>query len=264
MKISDRNTAVHLLSDDDPGKYYVNPKSGDMTEPKAFLRKYLPRLRPIFREQIHYATRPFLEAYFKAQRKLFLARIDDDIQQDGTLILPYEFGGSTTTFYRMFAIQLDDLSWKVSCTIISFQNGRESGGPWLISVLQKPFDGDLPIDSTSMLAIGMPAKTPILDILGLILFMKYCDLEIKLVAPGKKTAHAKDKYVNDTSHPIAILDSTWFTTIVRSEGFMVGEETGGFFRMQHFGATGSQKKLIWIAPYQKYGYTRKAKILREE
>jgi hypothetical protein len=53
------------------------------------------------------------------------------------------------------------------------------------------------------------------------------------------------------------LDSTWFTTIVRSEGFKVG----GHFRMQPFGKNLSDRKLIWISPFDKNGYTRKAKIL---
>jgi hypothetical protein len=62
---------------------------------------------------------------------------------------------------------------------------------------------------------------------------------------------------NETKYAVEILDSTWFTTIIRSEGFRVG----GHFRMEPYGPGMAQKKLIWIEPFEKTGYTRKARIL---
>jgi hypothetical protein len=77
--------------------------------------------------------------------------------------------------------------------------------------------------------------------------------------------HRNEKYVNETALPIEILDSTWFTTIVRSEGFSVGAETGGFFRWQRFGPGSSQRKIIWVAPFEKKGYTRRAgKLMHQD
>jgi hypothetical protein len=93
--------------------------------------------------------------------------------------------------------------------------------------------------------------------------MKFCELKTKVVEAGKHTIHVGQKYVNESKQAVEILDSTWFTTIVRTEGFMVGGETGGFFRLQPHGPGLTQKKLVWIFPFQKHGYTRKAKMLRE-
>ena len=52
-----------------------------------------------------------------------------------------------------------------------------------------------------------------------------------------------------------MLDSTWFTNIVRSEGFAVH----GHFRMQACGPNHSQRKLTYINDFEKKGYTRRAK-----
>jgi hypothetical protein len=97
----------------------------------------------------------------------------------------------------------------------------------------------------------------------MILFMKFCELETEIIPDGKMAFHVDQKYVNDTKQPVEIQDSTWFTTIVRSEGFWVGGETGGFFRLQPCGPGLAEKKLIWIYPFEKEGYTRKAWMLRE-
>jgi hypothetical protein len=88
-------------------------------------------------------------------------------------------------------------------------------------------------------------------------FLKYCPIETKFVNGGRRDHHAGQKYVNETGYPIEILDSTWFTTIIRSEGFKVG----GHFRMQPYGPGMKERRLQWIEPFEKTGYTRKAKIL---
>lgn len=74
-----------------------------------------------------------------------------------------------------------------------------------------------------------------------------------------KEKHLGEKYVNETNYKVEILDSTYFTTISRTEGFGVN----GHFRFQPWGPNMSQRKLQWIAAYEKEGYTRKAKILSQ-
>jgi hypothetical protein len=85
-----------------------------------------------------------------------------------------------------------------------------------------------------------------------------CPIETKIVAKGKKIAHGRQEYFNKTALPVEILDSTWFTTIVRREGFQVS----GHFRLQPVGPERSERKLIWIDRYEKGGYVRKAGLLR--
>jgi hypothetical protein len=93
--------------------------------------------------------------------------------------------------------------------------------------------------------------------------MKYCEVETKIVPPGKKAFHANQKYVNETKSPIEVMDATWFTTFIRSEEFAVGANTGGFFRLQPCGKDLKDRKLIWVFPFMKHGYTRKAKVLSD-
>jgi hypothetical protein len=87
-------------------------------------------------------------------------------------------------------------------------------------------------------------------------FMQYVEIETKVINPQKKDKHIGVKYLNETNHKIEILDSTYFTTISRTEGFGVS----GHFRFQPFGTNRSDRKLIWISPFEKTGYTKVAKI----
>lgn len=91
------------------------------------------------------------------------------------------------------------------------------------------------------------------------LFRLYAEVEVKALAPKTKLKDIKCKYVNDTPFPITFLDSTWFTTLVKSDAFKVS----GHFRLQpcHDENGKPTKKLIWISDYMKTGYTSPAKKL---
>ena len=86
-------------------------------------------------------------------------------------------------------------------------------------------------------------------------------VEIKELAPNSKTNDIKCKYVNDTKSIIKHLDCTWYTTLVKSDGFNVS----GHLRWQPKKVNGEWKKeLIWIEDFKKNGYTRKASKLLSE
>jgi hypothetical protein len=87
------------------------------------------------------------------------------------------------------------------------------------------------------------------------LFKKYAEVETKLLQPNDKSRVFNCKYYNDSDYQIQIMDSTWFTTLVKSDAFKVR----GHFRFQPCGQAFRDKKLIWIKDFQKEGYTRKAK-----
>lgn len=91
-----------------------------------------------------------------------------------------------------------------------------------------------------------------LTILHLLWFIKYCKTEIKILPTNKTQKIFNCKYSNDTNHDIQIIDSTWFTTLVKSDSFKVS----GHFRMQPYGKNWSEKKLIWISDFEKKGYLR--------
>lgn len=87
-----------------------------------------------------------------------------------------------------------------------------------------------------------------------LIFKKYADIETKICPPKSGIFFNENKYVNNSPKGVKIYDSTYFTNIIRSEGFGVR----GHFRLQRIGEGRSDKKLIWINDFQKDGYTRKA------
>lgn len=91
------------------------------------------------------------------------------------------------------------------------------------------------------------------------LFTKYAELETKELKPKSKVVGVECKYVNDTSANIKILDSTWFTNLVKSDGFNVR----GHFRLQPCGEGMKDRKIVWINDFKKTGYTAPARKLKE-
>lgn len=95
----------------------------------------------------------------------------------------------------------------------------------------------------------------------IILFKKYAKCEILYVNRKSKIKDNKDRHLNGLDIDISILDCTWFTTIVRSEGFKVR----GHFRLQPKKIDGEwTKELIYINEFEKHGYTKTAKIINNE
>lgn len=90
-------------------------------------------------------------------------------------------------------------------------------------------------------------------------FKKYAKVETKFLPANKTVKEINCKYVNDTNANITILDSTWFTNLVKSDAFKVR----GHFRLQPCGEGLKEKKLIWISDFEKNGYVRNAKKLTE-
>jgi hypothetical protein len=90
-------------------------------------------------------------------------------------------------------------------------------------------------------------------------FFKYVQLETKLLGPKTKGKVVDSKYVNQTKSAIEYVNSTWFTNLVKSDGFKVR----GHFRMQVCGTGRQDRKLTWINDFEKTGYTAPARKLTE-
>lgn len=102
----------------------------------------------------------------------------------------------------------------------------------------------------------------IIAIQNFILFCHFADVDVTFVArPGSREARQpagdKDAYVNDTQFNVRHLTAHYYTTICRDESFGVR----GHFRMQPFGTGRSERKLIYISPFTKNGYHRRADLL---
>lgn len=95
-----------------------------------------------------------------------------------------------------------------------------------------------------------------------LILKKYGEVETVLVGAGvkRKVPETEEVIVNKAPFSITQLDSSWLKTIIRTEGFMVR----GHFRLQPYGTGRTQRKLIYIEPFEKHGYTRTAKKLLSE
>lgn len=89
----------------------------------------------------------------------------------------------------------------------------------------------------------------------IVLFKKYAAVEICNLKPGQRKKEISIKYINETGISVNILDSKWFTTLVKSDAFKVR----GHFRLQPCGEGLIDRKLIWINEFQKEGYTALAR-----
>jgi hypothetical protein len=88
-------------------------------------------------------------------------------------------------------------------------------------------------------------------------FIKYADIQVKILPPQKTVKDISCKYVNETDSNIQFLNSTWFTTLIKSDVFKVR----GHFRLQPKKKNGEwTKELIWINEFEKTGYTAPARI----
>jgi hypothetical protein len=263
MKMSDRNTALHLLTDNDHICYTVKNAEAEVKEARNFFNGDFLGMRQIFTRKVQYISKPFFEAFVKAHEKTAFRFCKEPVEQSGTFIVPSRPTGQMTIFYRIAAKRDGEDEWLMECTIVVFYNSKDHVRPLLLAVIRRAetihttyIDDDYKLDCTT------PEELMSL-VLCLNIFMKYCEVETKTVPPGKKAFKANQKYVNDTKSPIEVLDATWFTTFIRSEEFTVGAATGGFFRLQPCGKDNKDRKLIWISPFKKHGYTLKAKVLSD-
>lgn len=90
--------------------------------------------------------------------------------------------------------------------------------------------------------------------LEVLLLKKVGKVETVMVAKGAKRTIGDEVVVNKTPFPIHRLDSSWFKTVIRTEGFMVK----GHWKLQACGKAWKDHKLIYIKPFQKHGYVRTA------
>lgn len=77
----------------------------------------------------------------------------------------------------------------------------------------------------------------------------------EVVQPGRKTGtRANGKFINSLNIPVTIVNSKWNVTSIRTTGFPVS----GHFRLQGTGEGRAIPKMVWVNPYEKSGYVRKA------
>lgn len=266
MKLSYKNTAISFLE---------NPKDFAMHTPQAYSQPMTraddlklmhsligqfsePGFADYFNKKIQYVTQPFHEAYRKAHKKLKEVVLKTPFDDSGTLIFQWP-NHIQTLFYRIKSSgngSMEDLN----CFMVMFTKTpkNDSYGLDLCISLSKDEKRFMDIVWKGFVDEGRDMSWWIADLMLFKTFLKYAEVETKIVNAEKKEHHVGVKYVNETKKNIEILDSTYFTTISRTEGFGVS----GHFRFQPCGPGMKCRRFIWISDYEKKGYTKRAKIER--
>lgn len=257
MKISYKTHPVlEMLKDNEPNYLAINPgryiKSKQIEEEalQELVRKVFQRERNHFLNQIDIITEPFYWAIAENSKKFFTDEILKQMGEiSGTFMLKdvvvcYHMNYFTKHYTWIEFRNKENLYFAIDAPdnemnqFMYFEN----------SVLMNEF-GKMEYAKRIGCFLAWGIAT------GLNALKKYAQIETKVVGANKRVKDFNCKYVNDTDSDITILDSTWFTTLVKSEGFKVR----GHFRLQPYGIGMQEKKLIWIKDFEKSGYTREAK-----
>lgn len=254
MIIGSNEDPINLLDSGVPEfihrlEIYDKPKYG------IELKKILSKYGKEFGSNINVFTRPFSNAYEKARPSISTSFNELKVkligQQKGVIIKYCHVEGregKLTLFYDF-----------------SLNYEGKSGNPWLRLVA---FFNTMPLfildddveycyQSTTD---GRMLSWIIQDLTYMVTFLKYCDLQVKELEPKNKCKIVDCKYLNNTNRKINILDSKWFTTLVKSDAFKVR----GHFRLQPCGEGMKDRKLIWINDFEKSGYTAPARKLSKD
>lgn len=94
-----------------------------------------------------------------------------------------------------------------------------------------------------------------------VLFKNIVEERTVYTKPHEGKIQWKPKASTELDLPFTInrLDASWYTTYCRTDGFLVS----GHFRMQPCGRGRQDRKLIYIKPFMKDGYVRRARMFVE-
>ncbi len=105
-------------------------------------------------------------------------------------------------------------------------------------------------------------QTEFTEIMRILTFVELGDIEILELKGGRNNGGKKnlDKITNTSNNTVYVVDSSWNKIIIRTTGFAVR----GHFRLQPYGESMKDRKLIWISAFEKHGYHRRptAEIVR--
>ena len=93
-------------------------------------------------------------------------------------------------------------------------------------------------------------------VLAVLIFKHYAKVELDIIQGREKkmSVVAKEKVINETLNGIHIMDSSWYTTIYRTEGY----DVRGHIRYYK-----TYDKITYVNPHKRKGYVRHAKILND-
>lgn len=197
-------------------------------------------------KKTYYLTDPFLKAIEKAQPKIVKdnLHIDNKLQDCGTLL----FDKGTV----VYALNPTDNFMKISI----FGTSRTGLSSYAIVSTDGKVFGNFPTMRDGIIVDDQQMLNDwVHSILVVIYFIHNCEIETRELKPNEKYRDKGVKYFNESKSNVVILDCSWFTELIRNTPFTVN----GFLRWQPVGEGRNKKKLIWVEPFTKKGYYRKAK-----
>lgn len=264
MKFNYKNTALHFLENPEENMWFNIPEGHKpMTKAEDLnlghsVRDAFIKDCSIFKNNIRHIKRPFMEAYWKGKHKLADIFTDEPLEESGTFIMPGDGSHYNTIFYAIKTRIVDEI-WCYDMLFFQFSKAKINDFFSLDICMS-----DVGDTSKKFMWKGFYTNPDIFIqmqswLVGFLTFIKYCDIETKVVNAKRREHVAGEKYVNETGFNIEIVDCTWFTNIIRDQQFGVS----GHFRFQPHGPGMTKKRLQWISEYTKEGYHRKAKKLQD-
>lgn len=230
-----------------------------------------PRLAPAFGFRVELVSRAFIEAVEQA-RDAFANNLEVCREYlkgktfDGTLLIPhlnssvsfhYRFNETGTAFDEQDVLQIGD-----SDCIVLYRGDGMVFATNTIHLADARTGETAPIEEANKLD-GTLGYLDNLDslLINYICFKRFANVTEKIVAQsGTRQARSlkPDDDINESSVSVRRMDATYYTTIVRTEGY----PRRGFFRMQRYKENREWvHRLKWIDATYVSGYTRKASKL---
>jgi hypothetical protein len=260
MRFNEKHTCLEFLQKKFPN-IYIDKKDWDDARKQTAMRDIFKgfnneNLVYNFSSTIQYMTEPFYNAYEKVKLKMVdIIKTDPVGLMTGTMIYRCEPGITKTIFYYIDQNSLDQFK----LVMMSFTKGFDiTALDCMIQYVPVAGTKDQ-MDIQYILGDtysrkGITQEMIAIDFMLQLLFIKYCDTENKIVKPKEKLKHGNVKYLNETKSNIEILDSRWFTNIIREDPFLVS----GHMRLQPYPSLGI-KRWKYIKEYEKQGYRTNAK-----
>lgn len=205
-----------------------------------------------YEKNIKYISKPILEFTYKNVEKL--TSFQKDLKDDIGVLLLHTNRKSIDSAVNMIFYQLHrKLDACVTGWLIFVAGGH------IVEFAQvEVYEDGLVNIQTGSRVMDKEIEEMVLMKLNLLVFMQHAELETKIIhgKKNRKVIFNKQKYLSEIDLNIHLVDSTYYTTIIRKEGFKVK----GHLRMQRYGPGRSLQRMIYIQPFEKHGYTRRAKI----
>lgn len=213
-----------------------------------------------FRKEVNVISNPFRQACIKSSSSILGLYLDTI---DGNIDIPIQ--GTFIVNNTVYMVNITLISGKLTQILYSFtrhghpltvqigtNDENDKGLKFVANVASKITNV---IDEESANAF---LSYQISMVTAYAMFKSYANVETKILMPHQRPRDISCIYRNNTKFPITFLDSKWFTTLVKSEGFNVR----GHFRLQPKKKDGKwTKELIWINEFRKTGYTAPARKL---